>query len=198
MSAPQLPATGTTPSFSTTADNGNAVRQYLGERFGEHLTTLQNWQTQSYGSAYLAFLRHRLLMSICINQLGMVFTSPTGLRSQTPSGHQFMANDVAEWAGIKARRFSEMRTNWKRAEETLMKLRQEVHGGGLGAGLNPHAQSDRNRLYKILDLMFQDNNKVFPPHTHLPPTAYWIRDVVTITMSELVRRIAEVGDSGAA
>jgi len=79
-----------------------------------------------------------------------------------------------------------------------MKLRQEVHGSGLGAGLNPQAQSDCNHLYKILELMFQDNNKVFPPHTHLPPTTYWIRDVVTITMSELVWRIAEVGDSGVA
>ena len=79
-----------------------------------------------------------------------------------------------------------------------MKLRQEVHSGGLGAGLNPQVQSDRNCLYKILDLMFQDNDKVFPPHTYLPPTAYWIHDVVTITMSDLVRHIAEVGDSGVA
>jgi hypothetical protein len=78
-----------------------------------------------------------------------------------------------------------------------MKLRQEVHSGRLGAGLNPQAQSDRNCLYKILDLMFQDNDKIFP-HMHLPPTAYWICDVVTIAMSDLVRRIAEVGDSGVA
>jgi hypothetical protein len=81
---------------------------------------------------------------ICTIHLGMVLTSPSGLRAQTPFGQQFGINDVAKWAGIKVCRFSEMQHNWKRAEDTLMLLMQEVNGGELGVGLTAQAKSNCN------------------------------------------------------
>jgi hypothetical protein len=183
------------PSHLSVAANANTnmVRLYLNGRFVEEIGKMENWQVLNYGTAYLSFLKYRLLTTICTNHLGMVLTSPSGLRAQTPSGQTFGINDVAEWAGIKARRFSEMRHNWKRAEDTLMFLRQEANGSELGAGLPAQAKSDRNRLFKILDLLFQDGDRVLSPITELPPTAFWVRDAVTITMTELIRKIDEVG-----
>jgi hypothetical protein len=165
-----------------------AIRTYLDSRFSEERAQIDNWKGKNYGTTYLSFLQHRLLMVICTQHLSIVFSARRIHNANTPDGHPFTWKEVVEWAGIKWKAFAEMRTLWKRAEDTLMLLRQDYASGGSDATLDPESRCERNRLFRILDIIFADDgHKVHPPMDQVPVQMHWVRDAVSINRVDMSR-----------
>lgn len=188
--APALvpPPTSVNPDAVTVA-----VRTYLDGRFSAERAQIDIWKSRNYGTTYLSFLQHRLLMIICTQHLSIVFSSRRIHSVNTDDGHPFTWKEVVEWAGIKWKAFAEMRTLWKRAEDTLMLLRQENASGGSHTPLDYDSQRERNRLFRILDIMFtNDVTKVHPPIDQVLVQMHWVRDAVSINRTEM-NRLLEYG-----
>ena len=171
------------PADSTSSVTA-AIRIYLDSRFSEERAQIDGWKTRNYGTAYLSFLQHHLLIVICTQHLSIQINARRIHTVHTPDGHPFTWKEVVEWAGIKWKAFAEIRTFWKCAEEMLMLLRQDYASGGQ---IQP--------LMQRVDASVTDCSRSWTSYslkTLLRSTPLWIRSLFKctgfVTLYQLIGR----------